>query len=137
MFKGALVPVIRSSTTSSSSTQCPRHLKRGLARDSPAISGSVGGPTVQSGTDRISRLADQDTCIVVELDHASIWPLQLLLCAHDNSVSDISTADLVCGGGRYTATAWARLGTEVALLLDDDDDALSWEESARGIFGGC
>jgi len=41
MFKDALVPMIRSSTTSSSSIQCRRHLKRVLAPDSPVIPVSV------------------------------------------------------------------------------------------------
>src|SRR4030081_3620557 len=41
MFIDALAPMIRSSTTSSSSAQCPRHLKRILAADPHALLSSV------------------------------------------------------------------------------------------------
>lgn len=84
-----------------------------------------GTLTVQSGPNGISGLADQDAGIVIELHYTSIRPLQLLLCAHDNSVSHISTANLVGGSCRYAATAWTRLRTEIALFLNDNDNAIA------------
>lgn len=84
-----------------------------------------GRLTVQSGPNGISGLADQDAGVVVELHHTPIRPLQLLLCAHDHSMPHVSTADLVGGRCRYAATAWTRLRTEVALLLNDNNNAIA------------
>lgn len=84
-----------------------------------------GGLTVQSGPNGISGLANQDTGIVIELHYTPIWPLQLLLCAHDDSVPHISTANLVGGRCRDAATAWTRLRTEIALLLNDNDNSVA------------
>lgn len=39
-------------------------------------------------------------------------------------MSDIATADLVGGADRHT-TSGTGLGAKVALLLDDDDDAVA------------
>ena len=81
--------------------------------------------TVQSGTDRISGLANQHTSIIIKLDNASIWALELLLCADNDGVADVTAAYFVgCGCGDGTG-AWAGFWAEVALLLDDYDDAFA------------
>jgi len=49
----------------------------------------------------------------------------VFLCGtDDDGVSDIATADFVGGTDGYTASG-AGFGTKVALLLDDDDDAIA------------
>ena len=52
-------------------------------------------------------------------------------------MADITTTHLVGGGGGDGTAAWAGFWAEVALLLDDHDDAFAWEEleEFRGMFG--
>ena len=74
---------------------------------------------VQSGADWIARLGDQHTGIIVELDNAAIWASKLLLGAHNDGMANVTATDLVGGRGTDGGGAWARLWTEVALLLDN------------------
>ena len=77
---------------------------------------------VQSRPYRLPSLVDQDAGVVVELDHAPVRPLPLLRCAHYDGMPHISSSDLVRCADRH---AIASLGAEVALLLDDDYDAVT------------
>ena len=80
---------------------------------------------VQSGTNRVSRLAYQHTSIIVKLDNASIWALKLLLRANNDGVADVTATYFIgCGCGDRTG-AWTGFWAEVALLLDDYDDAFA------------
>lgn len=75
---------------------------------------------VDARPDRLARLVDQNTRIVVEAQDASILPLDPVACAHDDGVADVAALDLVGGGGAGHAR-----GVEGALLLDDADDAVA------------
>lgn len=71
--------------------------------------------TVHSRSDGIARLVHQNTGIVTKAHDCAILPLQFLLHAHHNGMSDITAADFVRERGGGT------LGTSGPLLLDDDD----------------
>lgn len=75
-----------------------------------------------SRTDGLASLVDQHAGVVVELDHAAVWALPLLRCAHNDCVSNITTSYFVCCADGH---AVAGLGAEVALLLDDNYDAVA------------
>jgi hypothetical protein len=82
-----------------------------------------GHDTADSGSNRLAGLVDEDAGIVVELDHAPVWPLPLLRCAHYHGMSYIASTDLVrCADGN----AVAGLGAKVALLLDDYHYAIAY-----------
>jgi hypothetical protein len=81
-----------------------------------------GDDTADSGADGLAGLVDEDAGVVVELDDATVWALPLLCGAHDDSVPDVSAADLVGGAD---GDAVARLGAKVALLLDNNDYAVA------------
>lgn len=70
----------------------------------------------------LARLVDEHAGVVVELDDAAVRALPLLRCAHDDGVTHVSSPYFVRGADGY---AVARLGAEVALLLDDYDDAIA------------
>lgn len=72
--------------------------------------------SVHSCPDGIPSLVHQHTGIITKSYHRAIWPLQLLLHAHHNSMSDITAADFVGEGG-----STASLGPGGPLLLDNDD----------------
>lgn len=77
--------------------------------------------TVQSTPNRLPVLVDQHARVVVEAHDTPVLALVHLLGAHDDGVPDVAAADLVgCGDGDGVA-----FGAEVALLLDDDYDAVS------------
>ena len=78
--------------------------------------------SIQSTADRLPVLVDENTCVVVEAHHAAIRPLVLLLCAHHDCVSDISSSDFVGGGDGDSV----RFCAKVALLLNDYYDAVAW-----------
>jgi hypothetical protein len=80
--------------------------------------------TVQSRADRLSSLVDENAGVVVKLDNTAVRSLVLLCGTDDNGVSDITTADFVGGTDGYAASG-AGFGTKVALLLNDDDDAVA------------
>jgi len=80
--------------------------------------------TVQPTPDRLATLVDQDARIVGELHDTTVGPLVLLRRAHDNGVANVAAADLVGGRDGDTASR-AGFGAEVALFLDDDDDAIA------------
>lgn len=71
----------------------------------------------------LAGLVDQHAGVVVELDHATVRSLPLLRCAHDDCVADISSPHFVGGADGH---AVAGLGSKVALLLNDYDDAVAW-----------
>ena len=73
----------------------------------------------------LAGLVDEDASIIVELDDAAVRALPLLRGAHDDGVAHISSPDFVRGADGY---AVARLRAEVALLLDDDDDAVACDD---------
>lgn len=77
--------------------------------------------TVHSCSDGIPCLVHQYTRIITESHHSTILPLQLLLHAHHNSVSDITAADFVGESGGTTC-----LGTGGPLLLDNDNYPITW-----------
>jgi hypothetical protein len=80
-----------------------------------------GDDTAHSRPNRLTGLVDQYTCIVVELDYTAIGPLPLFRCAHHDGVPYVASSDLVrCADGNGGG-----LRTEVALLLDDDYDAVT------------
>lgn len=79
--------------------------------------------TVQTTPDGLAGLVYQNAGIVVEFDNAAIRALNLLRRPHNNSVPDVTTFDLVRSADRDTATTGLR--AEGALLLDDDDDAVT------------
>lgn len=85
--------------------------------------------TVQSSTDGLSSLVDQDASVVVKLDDATVGSLELLLCANDDCVSDISTADLVGSADRNTTSSCFR--AEVPLLLYDYNDTITCMRQVR------
>lgn len=69
---------------------------------------------VDSRSDRIAGLVDENAGVVVEADNRAIGALDLLLCSHDDSVSNVSSLDLVrCGSGTHSCVGGA------TLLLDD------------------
>jgi hypothetical protein len=80
--------------------------------------------TIQSRADRLSSLVDENAGVVVKLDNTAVRSLVLLCGTDDNGVSDITTADFVGGTDGYAASG-AGFGTKVALLLNDDDDAVA------------
>ena len=54
-------------------------------------------------------------------------------------MSDVATTDFV-GGADGHAASGAGFGTKVALLLNDDDDAVAWEialDAGRWRSNGC
>lgn len=83
------------------------------------------GPlTVHSCPDGIPCLIDQHTGIITKPHHTSIRPLQLLLHAHHNRMSNITAADFVGESG-----GTASLGPGGPLLLDNDDYPVTWNRS--------
>ena len=81
-----------------------------------------GDDTADAGANGLAGLVDEDAGVVVELDDAAVGALPLLCGAHDDGVPDVSAADLVGGAD---GDAVARLGAEVALLLDNNDYAVA------------
>ena len=79
--------------------------------------------TADSRPNGLAGLVDQHAGVVVKLDHAAVRSLPLLRCAHDDCVADVSSSYFVCCADGH---AVARLRAEVALLLDDYDDAVAW-----------
>ena len=75
--------------------------------------------TIEAGTNQVTSLRDQHTRVIVELDDAAIWTRKLLLSAHDDGVADVAATHFVGCRGADGRGAWAGLGAEVALLLDD------------------
>lgn len=71
---------------------------------------------------RLARLINQHTRIIIELDDAAIRALPFLGRSHDDGVAHVAAADFV-GGGDGDGGAF---GAEVALLLDYDYDAITW-----------
>lgn len=69
-------------------------------------------------------LVNQHTSIIIKPDHTAVRPLVLLRRAHDDGVPNVAAADFVGGADGDGA---ARFGAEVALFLDNDDDAIAWE----------
>lgn len=89
----------------------------------PLLLPQLGGHNAaDSRPNGLAGLVDEHAGVVIELDHATVRSLPLLRCAHNNGVSDVSSSYLVrCADGH----AVARLGAEVALLLDDNDDSVA------------
>ena len=81
-----------------------------------------GKPTVYSGSDGLSILADQRTCIVIEPDHHAILSLQLFGGPNHYRMLDISSLHSV-PSRRRRGTTW-RVVTEGPGLLDDNDDSI-------------
>lgn len=75
-----------------------------------------------AGADGLAVLVDQYAGVVAERDDAAVLPLRVVLRAHHDGVADVATADFVGGGNGDAA---AGFGTERALFLDDDDDAVT------------
>ena len=78
--------------------------------------------TADSRPNGLAGLVDQHAGVVVKLDHAAVRSLPLLRCAHDDCVADVSAPHFVCCADGH---AVAGLGAEVALLLDDNYDAVA------------
>ena len=89
----------------------------------PLISQLLPHNTIHTTPNRLATLIDQHTRIVVELHHRAVLPLHLLRRAHNHGVSNVASSHFV---GRADGDSAAGLGTEVALFLDDDDDAVAW-----------
>lgn len=79
---------------------------------------------VDARADGVTGFVDENAGIVVESDDRAVLALDLVLCADNNGVADISALDLVGGGQRGGALVGV-----LALLLDDDDDAVTWKSS--------
>ena len=88
--------------------------------------------TAHPTPNRLPALINQHTRIIIKSYYTPIRALQLLLRAHDDGVADVAAADLV-GGGDGDGAPTAGFGAEGALFLDDDYDAVAWEE--KGVSG--
>ena len=88
--------------------------------------------TIQTGTNGLAVLVDEDAGIVVEAHDAAVGALQLLGRPHHDGVPYVAAAHLVGRAHRHAAAAG--LGPEAALLLHNDDDAFAWE---GGLARGC
>lgn len=75
---------------------------------------------VDATADGVAGLVDEDAGVVVEAHDGAVHALDLVLCAHDDGVSDVAALDLVAGGGGGHA-----LAAGAALLLDDAHDAVA------------
>ena len=84
--------------------------------------------TIQPRPNRLPRLADQNTRIVIEPNHTPILPLQLLRRPHHDRMLQVPSLDLVGRNGGNPAAAAAASGTfaKGALLLHDDDYSIAW-----------
>lgn len=76
--------------------------------------------TVQSCSDGVPRLVDQNAGVVIELDDAAVWPLDFLPGSNDDRMTDVSPTDLV-----GDTAVGGILGAKVPLLLNDDDDPVT------------
>ena len=80
--------------------------------------------TIQTSSDRITGLVNQDARIVVKFDETSIWSLNFLARSNYYCMSDIASTDLVCD----TAVCGV-FRAKISLFLDDDDDAVTCKAS--------
>lgn len=76
---------------------------------------------VDTRSDGVSGLVDQDAGVIVESDDASVAALHLGLGSDDDGVAHVAALDLV--GGREAGHA---VGVGTLVFLDDDDDAVTW-----------
>lgn len=75
---------------------------------------------VDTRSDRVARLVEKDTGIVVELDDRAVSALRRISGSDDDGVADVTALDLV--GGRDTSHA---TGGRASLLLNDGDDTVT------------
>lgn len=92
--------------------------------------------TVQSRSNGLSCLVYQNTSIIIESHHTSIWSLIFLMRSYYNSVSDVSSSYFV-GSGNRNGTTRTSLRTERTLFLDNYYYAIAWwrEEKRSCQFG--
>lgn len=91
----------------------------------PHIPQLLSNHTAQSTPNWLAGLVDQDARVIVEADDAAVLSLVLLLRANDHGMTDVATTDFI-GGGDGDSVGF---GTEVALLLNDYNDAVSCLQS--------
>jgi hypothetical protein len=75
---------------------------------------------VDTCSDRIPRLVDEYTCVIVKSDHTAVPPLHGLLGPDHHGMPDVAAFDL---GGTSAGHAF---GVGAALFLDNDDDAVTY-----------
>ena len=84
--------------------------------------------TVDSRAHRISRLIDQNTCVVVEPHAHSVPSLHFFLCSHNHRMSNVASSHLVRNGCAPTTPASTRPFAQRTLLLHHDYYAITYEQ---------
>lgn len=78
--------------------------------------------TGQSGSDGITVLVDEHTCVVVEFDQTSVRPPLFFFSSHHHSMSDVASPDLV--GNPQARPTWI-VGAEASLFLHYHNDSVT------------
>ena len=85
--------------------------------------------TVDSRSDRVTRLVQQHAGVVVEPDDGAVSPLRRVLGAHDDGVADVAALDFV--GGRHARHAGGGGG---AVFLNHGDDAITCKGNGQALI---
>jgi len=75
---------------------------------------------IQSGTQGLPALIDQNASVVVKPNKTAIGPSVLLLCPHDNGMTDVASSDFSRCGRRAL-----EVGAEISLFLDNNHYAVA------------
>lgn len=87
----------------------------------------VGHHTVDASTKRFLLVVEEYTGIIVESNDTTVRPCHLLLGAHDDGVSDVSSSHLLCAG------LTGCVGNGAGLLYYHDDFVTCKKESKNQI----